>query len=118
MARKKTSEPQNPSTETKKIVLSASITYDEAGEQELICDTDFTPVYGPKFGYSVVANTDQVGKDLAMLVRKIAEQYAFEYKDHDKEGNVIPLNSKARGLIVDRILKDVEVELSRLHEGT
>ncbi len=116
MTMKKTSEPQNPSKEAKKIVLSASITYDEAGEQELTCDTDFTSIYGPKFGYSVVANTDQVGKDLAKLVRKIAEQYALEYKDHDNEGNVVPLNSKARGLIVDRILKDVEVDFSTSHE--
>ena len=116
MARKKISEPQNPSTEAEKKVLLASITYNEAGEQEMTCDTDFTSVYGPKFGYSVVANTDQVGKDLATLVRKIAEQYAVEYKDHDEEGNEVPLNNKARCLIVERIIKDVVADLTTSNE--
>ena len=116
MARNKTSGSQNPSTDTEKMVLSASITYDESGEQKVTCDTYFTSVYGPQFGYSVVANTDQVGKDLATLVRKIAEQYAFEYKDHDKEGNVVPLNSNVRALIVERIIKAIEDDLSIAHE--
>lgn len=117
MARKKTSETQNPSAEAEKFkVLSVSISYDKKGEQEISCDTDFTSVYGPKFGYSVVANTDQVGKDLVTLIRKIAEQYAFEYKDLDKEGNEVPLSGKARRLIVARIIKDVVDDLSISNE--